>query len=119
LIIITICGFFFGEEAITGQLYGQINESAGNVLPNRFRRPKKRYSYQVVIFCHNIWSSNFIDRVSGVFAEIQSSINCIWGLPAMPDKGLKKLIQRIFSSDSKEVFEVPKSLLRLIFRPQK
>ena len=30
IIIITICGFFFGEEAVTGQLYGQINGMVGN-----------------------------------------------------------------------------------------
>ena len=30
IIIITICGFFFGEEAVTGQLYGQINGLVGN-----------------------------------------------------------------------------------------
>lgn len=35
---------------------------------------------------------------SGVFAEIQSSINYIWGLRAKPNKGLKKFIQnRIMS----------------------
>lgn len=30
IIIITICGFFFGEDAVTGQLYGQINGLVGN-----------------------------------------------------------------------------------------
>ena len=30
IIIITICGFFFGTDAVTGQLYGQINGLVGN-----------------------------------------------------------------------------------------
>ena len=30
---------------------------------------------------------------SGVFAEIQNSINFIWSLKAKPNKGIKKFIQ--------------------------
>ena len=37
---------------------------------------------------------------SGVFAEIQSSINFIWGLRAKPDKGVKKFIQNRLMSFS-------------------
>ena len=37
---------------------------------------------------------------SGVFAEIQSSINYIWGLRAKPNKGFKKFIQNRLMSFS-------------------
>ncbi len=37
---------------------------------------------------------------SGVFAEIQSSINYIWGLKAKPDKGLMKFIKNRLMSFS-------------------
>jgi membrane protein len=93
IIIITISGFFFGEKAVTGQLYGQINGLVG-----------KQAAIQIQTAIKNIELSNdnFIATVfgvvmlligaSGVFAEIQTSINFIWGLRAKPQKGLKQFI---------------------------
>jgi membrane protein len=37
---------------------------------------------------------------SGVFAEIQSSINFIWGLKAKPNKGIMKFIKNRLMSFS-------------------
>ena len=99
IIIITICGFFFGEEAVTGQLYGQINRMVGNDAAIQIQEAIKN----VQLADSNIFVSIFgvvmlLIGASGVFAEIQSSINFIWGLKAKPNKGLKKFIQnRIMS----------------------
>ena len=99
IIIITICGFFFGEEAVTGQLYGQINRMVGDDAAIQIQEAIKN----VQLADSNIFVSIFgvvmlLIGASGVFAEIQSSINFIWGLKAKPNKGLKKFIQnRIMS----------------------
>ena len=99
IIIITICGFFFGEEAVTGELYGQINRLVGNDAAIQIQDAIKN----VQLSDSNVFVSIFgvamlLIGASGVFAEIQSSINFIWGLRAKPDKGLKKFIQnRIMS----------------------
>lgn len=99
IIIITICGFFFGEEAVTGQLYGQINRLVGNNAAVQIQEAIKN----VQLSDSNIFVTIFgvimlLIGASGVFAEIQSSINFIWGLRAKPNKGIKKFIQnRIMS----------------------
>ena len=101
IIIITICGFFFGEEAVTGQLYGQINRMVGDDAAIQIQEAIKN----VQLADSNIFVSIFgvvmlLIGASGVFAEIQSSINFIWGLKAKPDKGLKKFIQNRLMSFS-------------------
>ncbi|WP_166926470.1 YihY/virulence factor BrkB family protein [Flavobacterium poyangense] len=99
IIIITICGVFFGEEAVTGELYGQINRLVGNDAAIQIQEAIKN----VQLSDSNVFISIFgvvmlLIGASGVFAEIQSSINFIWGLRAKPNKGLKKFIQnRIMS----------------------
>ncbi|MFB9107601.1 YihY/virulence factor BrkB family protein [Flavobacterium gyeonganense] len=101
IIIITICGFFFGEEAVTGQLYGQINELVGNNAAKQIQEAIKN----VQLSDSNVFVTVFgvimlLIGASGVFAEIQSSINYIWGLRAKPNKGLRKFIQNRLMSFS-------------------
>lgn len=101
IIIITICGFFFGEEAVTGQLYGQINELVGNEAAIQVQEAIKN----VQLSDSNLFVTVFgiimlLIGASGVFAEIQSSINYIWGLRAKPNKGFKKFIQNRLMSFS-------------------
>ncbi|KDN56262.1 YihY/virulence factor BrkB family protein [Flavobacterium seoulense] len=99
IIIITICGVFFGEEAVSGELYGQINRLVGNEAAIQIQGAIKN----VQLSDSNVFVTVFgvvmlLIGASGVFVEIQSSINFIWGLKAKPNKGLKKFIQnRIMS----------------------
>ena len=83
-----------GERAVTGQLYGQINELVGNNAAIQIQGAIKN----VELSENNVFVTIFgvimlLIAASGVFAEIQSSINYIWGLYAKPNKGLKKFIQ--------------------------
>lgn len=101
IIIITLCGFFFGKEAVTGQLYGQINGMVGNDAAIQIQNAIKN----VELSNSNVFAAVFggimlLIGASGVFAEIQSSINFIWGLRAKPNKGLKKFIQNRLMSFS-------------------
>ncbi|MCY1483781.1 ribonuclease BN [compost metagenome] len=101
IIIITICGFFFGTDAVTGQLYGQINGLVGNDAAIQIQNAIKN----VELSNSNIFATIFggvmlLIGASGVFAEIQSSINFIWGLRAKPNKGIKKFIQNRLMSFS-------------------
>ncbi|WP_296148850.1 YihY/virulence factor BrkB family protein [uncultured Flavobacterium sp.] len=101
IIIITICGFFFGKDAVTGQLYGQINGLVGNDAAIQIQNAIKN----VELSNSNVFATIFggimlLIGASGVFAEIQSSINFIWGLRAKPNKGIKKFIQNRLMSFS-------------------
>jgi membrane protein len=101
IIIITICSFFFGEAAVTGQLYGQIKSLVGNDAAIQIQGAIKN----VELSGSNVFVTIFgvtmlLIGASGVFAEIQSSINYIWGLRAKPNKGFKKFIQNRLMSFS-------------------
>lgn len=101
IIIITLCGFFFGKDAVTGQLYGQINGLVGSDAAVQIQNAIKN----VELSDSNVFATVFgaimlLIGASGVFAEIQSSINFIWGLRAKPDKGIKKFIQNRLMSFS-------------------
>ncbi|RYJ44425.1 YihY/virulence factor BrkB family protein [Flavobacterium beibuense] len=101
IIIISICGLVFGEDAVRGEFYGQINEFVGS---------KAAAQIQEAITNTKLSGDNIFSLIvglvilligaSGVFVEIQSSINYIWELRAKPDKGLKKFIQNRLMSFS-------------------
>jgi membrane protein len=101
IIIITICGFFFGEEAVSGQLYGQINTMVGSEASIQIQEAIKNVALTDSTFFVSIFGViMLLIGASGVFAEIQSSINFIWGISAKPDKGLKKYIKNRLMSFS-------------------
>ncbi|TDD97449.1 YihY/virulence factor BrkB family protein [Flavobacterium cellulosilyticum] len=101
IIIITICGFFFGEEAVSGQLYSQIDSMVGIEASFQIQEAIKN----VALSDSNVFVTIFgvvmlLIGASGVFAEIQSSINYIWGISAKPNKGIKKYIKNRLMSFS-------------------
>jgi membrane protein len=82
-------------------LYGQINGLVGNGAASQIQEAIKN----VQLSGDNVFATVFgvvmlLIGASGVFAEIQSSINFIWGLRAKPDKGIKKFIQNRLMSFS-------------------
>jgi len=101
IIIITICGFFFGREAVTGEFFGQINGLVGNEAAKQIQETIKNTQ----LSDSNVFATVFglimlLIGASGVFAEIQSSINFIWGLKAKPDRGVAKFIKNRLMSFS-------------------
>ncbi len=101
IIIITLCGFFFGKDAVTGQLYGQINGLVGSDAALQIQNAIKNVELsESNVFATIFGAIMLLIGASGVFAEIQSSINFIWGLRAKPDKGIKKFIQNRLMSFS-------------------
>ena len=99
IIILSIFSFFFGREAVTGRFFGQINGMVGNQAALQIQATIKN----IELTDSNTFAAIFggimlLIGASGVFAEIQSSINFIWGLKAKPNKGIMKFIKnRIMS----------------------
>lgn len=99
IIIISLAGIFFGKEAVQGRIYGQLTDLVGH-----------ESALQIQDIIINIQSSHstttgaiigtailFIGA-TGVFTEMQDSINYIWSVKAKPKKGwLKFLINRLLS----------------------
>jgi len=101
IIILSICGVFFGTEAVTGQFFGQINGLVGNAAALQIQDTIKNVELSNSnVFATIIGVVTLIIGASGVFAEIQSSINFIWGLKAKPNKGIIKFIKNRLMSFS-------------------
>jgi membrane protein len=91
IIIITICGTFFGAEAVKGEIFGQINGLVGNEAALQIQEIIKNISLSSSRkFAAIIGIIILIVGASGVFTEIQESINYIWGIKGKPKRGLIK-----------------------------
>ncbi|RYY65484.1 MAG: YihY/virulence factor BrkB family protein [Chitinophagaceae bacterium] len=99
LIIISLAGIFFGREAVQGKLYVQLSGLVG-----------KEAAVQIQDIIRNIHHTHatmagavigaiiLIIGATGVFTEMQDSINYIWSVRAKPKKSwLKFLINRLLS----------------------
>jgi len=101
IIIISLSGFFFGAEAVRGELFGQINGLVGNQAALQIQEIIKN-----VKLSHSSTFATIFGIIillvgaSGVFVEIQDSINFIWGLKAKPKRGLMKFIKNRLMSFS-------------------
>jgi membrane protein len=99
IIIISLAGIFYGKEAVQGKIYYQLNGVVGSSA-----------AVQIQDIIRNIEESQLsasgaivgvfvlILGATGVFTEIQDSINYIWAIKAKPQKGwLKLIINRLIS----------------------
>ncbi|MFV8347063.1 YihY/virulence factor BrkB family protein [Flavobacterium sp. ZB4P13] len=101
IIILSIFSFFFGREAVAGRFYVQINEMVGNEAAIQIQETIKNIELsESNTFAAIFGGIMLLIGASGVFAEIQSSINFIWGLKAKPDKGIMKFIKNRLMSFS-------------------
>lgn len=93
IIIISLAGIFWGREAVQGKIYGEINGLVGNSA-----------ALQIQEIIQNIEKSQLgtsgaligfavlLVGATGVFTEMQDSINYIWSIRAKPKRGFVKLI---------------------------
>lgn len=101
IIIISISGFFFGAEAVKGEIFGQINGLVGNDAAIQIQETIKNVKLSDSnVFATTLGIIILLIGASGVFAEIQDSINYIWGIKAKPKRGLIKFIKNRLMSFS-------------------
>ena len=99
VIVLSLSGIFLGEAAVEGKLYGQMRGLIGSEA-----------ALQVQDIIKNIQKTNnstigaiiggvvLVIGATGIFAEIQDSINYIWSLKAKPKRGIIKfLFNRLLS----------------------
>jgi membrane protein len=101
MIIISICGVFFGDDAVRGQVFHQINDFVGNAaaveIQNMLKNVKLSGDNTVASIVGVVV---LLIGASGVFTELQSSINYIWGLKAKPKRGIVKFLKNRLMSFS-------------------
>jgi len=101
IIIISLSGIFFGTEAVKGELFGQINGLVGNEAALQIQEAIRNVTLsKSSTFATTIGLIILIIGASGVFVEIQNSINYIWGIKAKPKKGFIKFLKNRLMSFS-------------------
>jgi len=102
VVIISLCSFFLGREAIEGKIYAILEDFVGKdtavqlqqIIANAYVSNKSTFAATVGIIM-------LVVGATSVFGVIQDSINSIWGLKAKPNKnGIWKMIQNRFLSFS-------------------
>jgi len=94
IIVISLCGFFFGPEAVKGEIYGHIAHLVGKASALQIQEMIKNAALSKdTTLATTIGIITLIIGASGVFGEIQDSINRIWGIKAKPNRGLRQLIR--------------------------
>lgn len=99
LIIISFAGIFLGREAVEGKLYDQIKMLIGPAAASQVQSiiANLQQSDQTVVAAI-VGVALLILGATGVFTEIQGSINYIWSIRAKPKKGwLKFITNRLIS----------------------
>lgn len=94
IVIVFLCSQFFGREAVEGTIYGQIEGFVGHdaalqlqeIIKNAAIGGKGKVAAVIGIIVLLIGATT-------IFAEIQDSINTIWGLKVKPKAGWFKLIK--------------------------
>ncbi|MBD0331503.1 MAG: YihY/virulence factor BrkB family protein [Chitinophagaceae bacterium] len=93
IVIIFFADLFWGREAIEGTIYGQIKGFVGSDAAAQMQQIIKNASLSGKSnLTAIIGFITLLIGATGVFAEIQDSINTIWGLKPKPEKGWLKLI---------------------------
>jgi len=99
IVIISFAGIFLGREAVEGKLYGQIKVLIGSAAAVQVQSIIANLQHnQQSVTAAIIGIVLLILGATGVFTEIQGSINYIWSIRAKPKKGwLKFITNRLIS----------------------
>ncbi len=87
IVLISIVSFFYGRQAAQGQIYGQIKNVVGADAAASIQEIITKASLSPSFtFASIVGIVALLFSATGVFAEIQSSINMLWNLKIKPKK---------------------------------
>lgn len=94
IVIVFLCSIFFGREAIEGSIYGQMRSFVGRDAAIQLQEIVKNAAISGKgNLAAIIGVITLLVGATTVFAEIQDSINTIWGLKVKPKAGWFKLVK--------------------------
>ncbi|MFC6996995.1 YihY/virulence factor BrkB family protein [Rufibacter roseus] len=93
-IVVSAAGYFFGEEAVSGQLYTQIREVVGEEAAGQVQELLKN----VHLEGSSTWATligvgTLIFASTTIFVTLQESLNQVWNLKTNPKNGILKLVK--------------------------
>lgn len=99
LLALMVGGLFFGQDAIQGHLFEQMNGLVGSEASEQIEKMLAKIALNDNSFIATVVSAvTLIIGATSMFGEIQSTINRIWGIKTKPSKGIVfMLINRLLS----------------------
>jgi membrane protein len=101
VIIIGLSSIIFGQEIVEGKVFKILNDYVGDKTALQLQAMLR----QSALKNNNVWATiiggiTLLLSASGVFGEIQDSLNTMWSLKVKPKKGLIKLLMNRLMSFS-------------------
>lgn len=101
VVIISLCSIFLGKDAVEGKVYGELVGFVGTSTAAQLQEIIRNASVaNKSTSAAIIGIITLLVGATTIFAEIQDSINTIWGLKPKPRRGLLKLLRNRFLSFS-------------------
>jgi membrane protein len=93
IIATSFCGIYYGKAAIKGDLYDQIKGFVGDKAASQIQELIKNVNLSTHnAFARVIGIIILVIVASGMFSEIQDTIDYIWGIKTKPKYGLKRFL---------------------------
>ncbi|WP_090677664.1 YihY/virulence factor BrkB family protein [Myroides guanonis] len=94
ILIISLSGFFFEQKEVSDYFYSQITDLIGENTAIELQAAMEKVTVNREGILPTVIGVGFLlFSASGVFAEIQSSINYMWGFAARPNKSIIRLVK--------------------------
>ncbi|PBQ32876.1 ribonuclease BN [Sphingobacteriaceae bacterium] len=99
IVIIGLCSIFYGKDAIQGEIFTEISGFIGKDAALQVQDVLKNTTlHHDNVLTTIVGFLTLLVAATGMFGEIQDSINSIWGLQTKPKKGfIKLLLNRLMS----------------------
>jgi membrane protein len=102
IIAISIAGAFFGEEAVRGEIIGQIQgligKDSASTIQGMLQNTQKPNSGGTIATVFGVVT--LLLGASGVFGQLQEALNIIWGVKPKPGRNIATFIQSRFLSSA-------------------
>ena len=93
IIIIKLCSIFYGQDAIEGKIFTQIGGYVGIEAATQIQEALRSvHTSGDSLIATTIGIITLVLGATGIFGEIQDSINVIWNIRPKPKRGWVKLI---------------------------
>lgn len=101
VVVISLCGIFLSQDAMEGKIYGVLAGFVGSDTAVQLQQIIRNAAVSnKSTLAAVIGFVTLLIGATSVFAEIQDSINIIWGLKPKPKRGWLKYLQNRFLSFS-------------------
>lgn len=99
IVAIALAGFFFGQEAAEGrivkEIQGLIGKEGAEAIQGMIRSAKRQDASLIATI---IGLGTLLIGASGVFAQLQDSLNSVWGVEPKPDRSWGDMIKERLGS---------------------